>query len=174
LRATQILFSIAYLDETLGLLVEDADRARFESWDQVRATAGLTVAVPNLPYYVDKLHQLVPEAGVVKVSNVGAVVEQVGGKADAMLLPAERGSAWTLIYPRFTVIVPGPAPIKMPLGYPIARRDETFADFVNTWIALKQKDGTIRELYDYWILGRTAEQKGRRWSVIKDVLHWER
>ena len=96
----------------------------------------------------------------------------MGGAADALMLPAERGSAWTLIYPKYSVVVPGPAPIRMPLAYPVARRDQGFASFVNTWILLKQKDGTITSLYDYWVLGRRAQAPERRWSIVKDVLHW--
>ncbi len=34
------------------------------------------------------------------------------------------------------------------------------------------KDKTIDRLYNYWILGIGAEEKGHRWSIIRDVLHW--
>jgi ABC-type amino acid transport substrate-binding protein len=172
-RATETLLSRSYLDETLGLLVQDADRARFQTWDDVRAAGALTVAVPNLSYYVDKMRQLAPQATIVTVDDVAGAVDGLDREVDAMLLPAERGSAWTLIYPRFSMVVPGPTPIRMPLAYPIARHDRDFANFVDTWIMLKQKDGTIDALYDYWILGRSAARPSRRWSVIKDVLHWE-
>ena len=37
-------------------------------------------------------------------------------------------------------------------------------------IAVKSK--LIDELYDHWILGRGAEVKQPRWSIIRDVLHW--
>ena len=30
----------------------------------------------------------------------------------------------------------------------------------------------IDQLYDHWILGRDAEKRGPRWSVIRDVLGW--
>lgn len=172
-RATRSLFTMSYMDETLGLLVRDADRGRFETWDEVRAAGALTIAVPAVPYYVDKLRQLVPAATLELSSSAEEAIGKVGGRADALMLPAERGSAWTLIHPQFSVIVPGPAPIRIPLAYPVARRDEAFVNFVNTWIVLKQKDGTIATLYDYWVLGRRAEPPTRRWSVIKDVLHWE-
>jgi ABC-type amino acid transport substrate-binding protein len=91
---------------------------------------------------------------------------------DAIALPAERGSAWTLIYPRYTVVVPEPSRIRLPLAYPMPRDDEAFAGLINMWIELKRKDGTIDALYQYWILGRNAEQARRRWSIIRDVLHW--
>ena len=50
--------------------------------------------------------------------------------------------------------------------------DDDFARVVDTWIQLKQKDGTIAALYDYWILGRSAGGAAPRWSVLRDVLHW--
>jgi hypothetical protein len=60
----------------------------------------------------------------------------------------------------------------VPLAYAIARHDQVFASFVNTWIDLKRKDGTIDRLYRYWILGQNAAAARPRWSIIRDVLHW--
>ena len=62
--------------------------------------------------------------------------------------------------------------MKVPLAYPIARHDEAFASFINTWIELKRKDGTIDTLYSYWVLGRDAAPPRPRWSIIRNVLHW--
>jgi proton glutamate symport protein len=87
-------------------------------------------------------------------------------------LPAERGSAWTLMYPRFSVVVPEPATIRIPLAYPLGRDDRAFETFINTWIELKRKDRTIADAYEHWILGRSAERPTRRWSIIRDVFHW--
>ena len=70
------------------------------------------------------------------------------------------------------VVVPEPGLIKVPLAFPLARRDERFASFINTWIDLKRRDGTLDELYSYWILGRNAAPKTPRWSVIRNVLGW--
>jgi ABC-type amino acid transport substrate-binding protein len=91
---------------------------------------------------------------------------------DAVLFPAERGSAWTLMYPAYSVVVPEPGIVKVPLAYPIARRDQAFAAFVNTWIDLKKKDGTMDAVYRYWILGQNPSARVPRWSIIRDVLHW--
>ena len=52
------------------------------------------------------------------------------------------------------------------------RGEPDLVDFVNTWIDLKKKDHTIDVLFEHWILGKDALQKGPRWSVIRDVLHW--
>ena len=51
--------------------------------------------------------------------------------------------------------------------------DEVFAG-MNQEIgkALKKKDGTIDDLYDYWILGKDPKEKEPRWCVLRDVLGW--
>ncbi len=54
----------------------------------------------------------------------------------------------------------------------MARRDIETARFLSNWIDLKKKDGTIQALSDHWILGRDARPPTRRWSVLRNVLHW--
>ena len=78
----------------------------------------------------------------------------------------------TLLYPKYTVVVPEPGIVKIPLAFPVARRDQDWASFLNTWIELKRRDGTIDALYDHWILGKQAAKRQPRWSVIRNVLGW--
>jgi len=150
----------------------DYAREQFSSWSAIEARPTTTIAVPNVPYYIDKLRERLPRARVTLVDDLGAAFAQPDPAVDAIALPAERGSAWTLLYPQFTVVVPEPGVVKVPLAYAIARHDDAFASFVNTWIDLKRKDGTIERLYNYWVLGREAAPRQPRWSIIHDVLHW--
>ena len=171
-RASTTLFSVSYLEETLGFLVLDERRTAFEDWTSIKNAGPLVVAVPDIPYYVDRVRELIPSVKLRKVEDITALLASASPDVDAIALPAERGSAWTLMYPRYTVVVPTPSRIRIPLAYPLARNDQAFARFVNTWVQLKIKDGTIDELYEYWILGRRAEGKAQRWSIIRNVLHW--
>jgi hypothetical protein len=57
-------------------------------------------------------------------------------------------------------------------AYPVARRDQEWGQFVNTWIELKRRDGTIDALYRHWILEDHAFRRQPCWSVIRNVLHW--
>jgi len=172
LRAATLLFSNSYLDETFALVVPDYAREQFSSWSAIEARPATRIAVPNVPYYIDKLRAKLPRARLTIVEDLGAAFAQPDPTVDAIAIPAERGSAWTLLYPQFTVVVPEPGIVKIPLAYPIARHDDAFASFINTWIDLKRKDGTIETLYDYWVLGREAAPRQPRWSIIRDVLHW--
>jgi Na+/H+-dicarboxylate symporter/ABC-type amino acid transport substrate-binding protein len=171
-RARAMLFSDSYLDETIAFVVRDDQREQFVNWDAIRAHGPLTIAVPDVPYYVSKLREMLPDAVIQVHAAIEPLFDQATTQLDALALPAERGSAWTLIHPQYSVVVPGPDPIRVPLAYPISRRDEQFTSFINTWIALKRKDGTLDAAYKHWILGQDAAPRQPRWSIIRDVLHW--
>ncbi len=167
-----MLFSNSYLDETLALLVRDHDRERFASWSAIQRLGAVTIAGPDLPYFVDKMRAMVPDATIKTFSSVEELFASNQSGVDAIALPAERGSAWTLLYPQYSVVVPEGTIVKIPMAYPIGRRDGGLASFVNTWIELKRKDGTLDALFKYWMLGQNAAPKRPRWSIVRDVLHW--
>ena len=109
---------------------------------------------------------------VIGVSDLEKLFSTWDPSVTAIAFPAERGSAWTLMYPQFSMVVPEPGIVKIPLAFPIARHDQAFASFISTWIDLKRKDGTIQGAYDYWVLGRESGQRQPRWSILRNVLHW--
>jgi len=171
-RAADTLFSTAYLDETLAFVVADHLRDRFASWDVIRRQGRLRLGVPNLPYYLRKVSEELPQADITTFDSAEALFGPDGRALDALVATAERGSAWTLLHPELSVVVPMPGVIRVPLAYPIAARDSGLARLINTWIDLKRKDGTIQVLYNHWILGRDAAPARPRWSILRNVLHW--
>jgi Na+/H+-dicarboxylate symporter/ABC-type amino acid transport substrate-binding protein len=171
-RAATVLFSTSYLDETMGLVVPDSAREQFSSWSVIVSRPATIIAVPDVPYYIDKIRQMLPRAELRVFADLTTIFAEQNPHVDAIAITAERGSAWTLLYPQYSVVVPEPGIVKVPLAYPIARHDEAFASFINTWIDLKRKDGTIDTLYNYWVLGRDAAPRQPRWSIIRNVLHW--
>jgi ABC-type amino acid transport substrate-binding protein len=170
LRASTMSFSAPYLDETLGWVVRDHLRNRFESWDTIAAIEGLRIGAIDAPYYLTELHERAPALRFERLSP--DVTDEAVAAYDAFLIPAERGSVWTLLHPEFTVVVPRPDRIKVPLAYPLFRHGERWEQFVNTWIELKRRDATLDRLYRHWILGQDAVDVTPRWSVVRSVLHW--
>jgi ABC-type amino acid transport substrate-binding protein len=172
-RAGEMLFSEPYLDETLGFVVKDHLRDRCSNWANIRELGSVSVAIPNLPYYVDQIRRRAPTLTLESVETLNIIESGLRQATfDAVALPAERGSILTLLYPKYTVVVPEPDTVRIPLAYPVARRDQEWAQFVNTWIDLKRRDGTIDALYGHWILGKYAVKREPRWSVVRNVLHW--
>jgi len=129
--------------------------------------------VPRVPYYVKKLQAELPNAKLTEVDWTRDLFDPAS-PADAIALTAERGSTMTLLNPAYSVVVPQPGVLKVPLAYAMANGDTRMASFIDTWIELKRKDGTVDRLFSHWILGRSAEVRSPRWSVIRDVLHWDR
>ena len=171
-RASTMLLSAPYLDETLAFVVPDHARGTFATWEGIRALGHVKIAVPAVPYYMNMLKERLPGAEIVANGSIDTMFAHWDPSLTAVALPAERGSAWTLLYPQFSVVVPGPGTVKVPLAFPISRRDEPFADFINTWIDLKRKDGTMDQVYDYWVLGKDRNTRHPRWSIVRNVLHW--
>lgn len=172
-RAGEMLFSEPYLDETLAFVVKDHLREEFSSWANVRDLGVFPVAIPDLPYYVEQIKRRAPALKLELVDTLNHIEDGLKkGTFDAVVLAAERGSVLTLLYPKFTVVVPEPGIVKIPLAYPVARRDQEWAQFVNTWIELKRRDGSIDALYGHWVLGKQAGKRQPRWSIVRNVLHW--
>lgn len=164
-------FSEPYLDETLAFIVKDHLRERFESWSTIAAATDLVIATPALPYYQRLLSDRLPGRELKSYATDQDPLDDALG-FDAVALPAERGSVLTMLNPKWTVVVPQPGLVKVPIALPVARHDVEWARLVNTWIELKHRDGTLDTLYQHWILGRMAEKPAPRWSVIRNVLHW--
>jgi Na+/H+-dicarboxylate symporter len=171
-RAMEMVFSQPYLDETLAFIMPDHRRDDFADLERIRRTPDLRIAVPPLPYYVEKLRKGLPDAEIVPVETPEALLADWPDDIDASLTTAERGSAMSLLHPHMAVAVPLPAIVRAPLAYPMPHGDEEFVRFVDNWIELKKRDDTITRARDYWVLGKAAVPTRPRWSIVRNVLGW--
>jgi ABC-type amino acid transport substrate-binding protein len=171
-RAQEVTFSAPYMDMTMAFVVKDYRLEEFSTWEALHRLKAPRIGVLNVPYYVSKVHRFLPQATLVPLNSITEFFEGKGEEIDAFLYTAEAGSAWSLLYPAYTVAVPQPGVLKGPVAYPLPRGDRELADFINVWIELKKRDRTLDTLYDYWILGKNAVPKQPHWSVLRNVLHW--
>jgi ABC-type amino acid transport substrate-binding protein len=81
------------------------------------------------------------------------------------------GSANTLLYPSYSVVVPKPV-AKVPVAFALPRGDAVMKAFIHNRLLLEQQSGRLAALYDYWVLAHGLEQGDGRWSVIRDELGW--
>jgi Na+/H+-dicarboxylate symporter len=168
-RLATMRFSSPYAEATGALMVRDHRRREFEHRIEDRDFHGIRIAVPREAGMAALITALLPGAEIVNIAEPRDYLD--GEPADAMVCAAEAGSAWTLLYPDFSVVVIRPL-VAVPAGYPVSQRDEAFAEFLSGWIEYVRGTPLDEHLYDHWILGKSAEQQGPRWSVIRDVLHW--
>ena len=171
-RVRTMALSHSYMDTTLAFIVKDHWRDEFSSWESIQQLDTPRIGVPKVHYFTSVIRDHLPNAKIVPMDSVREYFKKEWQNLEAFSLGAEASAAWTLVYPHFQVTVPLPNPVKIPLAYAMPRGEPDWVDFVNTWIDLKKKDHTIDVLFEHWILGKHALQKGPRWSVIRDVLHW--
>jgi Na+/H+-dicarboxylate symporter/ABC-type amino acid transport substrate-binding protein len=170
-RAEVASLSTPYMEETLALVVEDYRRSEFSSREARQKLKAPKLAILDVPYFISFVREQLPKAQLVIVNSPEEFFATKGKSVDGFVYTAERGSAWSLLYPEYTVVVPSPA-IALPLSYAMARGDRDLVDYVNALVELKKSDGTLKKLYNYWVLGRFAAETQPRWSVIRNVLHW--
>lgn len=169
-RALDMALSSPYMESSLSLVVRDHRRREFVDWQAIEKVDPLKLAVVNLPFLVQRAQRSLPNARVESIDTPTEFLTAKPGRFDAMLYSAEAGSAWTLLFPDFSVVVPEPSVISIPVAFALPVDSPRWRRYVDAWIGLNKSGRRIERLYDYWILGRGAEDKKRRWSVVHNVL----
>jgi len=167
--------SAPYLTGTMALAVRDERRDEFGSIEALHHSHGLKVGVPlDLSQVKFSMKRYFGDADVefVTLETWQPFFEGRHPDLDAFLVPAENASAWTLLHPDYTVVVPQPDPVKIPSAFGLALDTDDLANVVNEWVVFATNEGMIRRAYDYWILGQGAGEKQPRWSIVRNVLGW--
>lgn len=172
-RAQAMLHTEGYLDVNLALATRDFRAAEFKELQAIREMDDLRVGFVDISrVFVNRLRSSLPDATLVEIENNEEFFRGKHPDLDVLLISAESGSAFTVFYPDYEIVIPDNVRVRLPLFYAIGNRDGEFRDFLEYWMSLKRKDGTSQEYFDHWVLGKTGNGKPPRWSVIRDVLHW--
>jgi len=170
--ATELTFSHSYLDETFAFIVKDHLRDEFSTREAVKGLESPRIGVLDDPYMIWLIQYYLPTAKIVKVKSPREFFRKKTKDVDAFFFTAEAGSAWTLLYPDYSAVVPQPDVASIPMAYPVPQGEKKLLDFVNSWLDLRKKDTSIQKVFNHWILGQGAKEKKPRWSIIRDMLHW--
>ncbi len=168
--------SAPYLTGTMALAVRDERRQEFDSVEDLQQSHGLMIGVPlDKRQVIYSLKRYFGDADVqfITLDFWQPFFEGQHPELDAFLVPAENGSAWTLLHPEYTIVVPQPDPVKVPSAYGLALDAEQLESAVNEWVVFATNEGMINRAYNYWILGQGAVEKRPRWSIMRDVLDWQ-
>jgi Na+/H+-dicarboxylate symporter/ABC-type amino acid transport substrate-binding protein len=164
-----------YLEGALSVVVRDHRRKDFAERDRLLAHRELTIAYPGPVEYIrDAVELSLPGVKITwkEIDGFEEFFQQEGEAIDALIVEAEIGTAWTLLHPEYAVVIPESSKLNIPLGFAVAKGQHDFAASLGRWLTAKEATGEIQSAYDYWILGKGAEKREPRWSVMKDVLGW--
>jgi ABC-type amino acid transport substrate-binding protein len=113
---------------------------------------------------------LFPDARVTPIDTPRQYFKGQYQDVDALVFSAETGAAWAMLYPEYSVVVPKGLKLKAPVGLTLPKGQQDYVQFMNTWLTLKEDNGFLQRVYDYWILGENPGARKARWSVLHDVL----
>ena len=165
-------FSAPYTNHTLAFIVRDAERRSFGDLASIRALDAPRIGVgAGSASFQRRVAELVPGAELVPIAEARPFFRKEQD-LDALVFSAEAGSAWTLIYPDFSVVVPEGTRIQVPAALALPPEQPGMERFVNTWLMLSERNGLFDELYRHWILGEIDTEDRPRWSIARDVLGW--
>mgnify|MGYP001555754221 FL=1 len=164
-----------YTTGLLSMVVRDYRRDEFSTRDKILEQDRLVIAYPGPVAYIrDSIQRWMPGNHIEwrHINSFNEFFEQEGDEFDALLVEAEIGTAWTLLHPDYDAVLPKNSKMKMPAGFAVARGEHNFAALLGRWLKAKESTSEIEIAYEYWVLGKGADQKGPRWSIGKDVLGW--
>jgi len=164
-----------YFTATIGLATRDERRHEFASLDKLRHASGLKIGVPLDTSQLEYVMQRYFNGSDTEYVTVGFWNEYFNGEhpeIDAFLMPAEHATGWSLLHPEYTVVVPQPDPVEVPSGFGVALGADDLARLVDEWILAARSAGIIDRSFEYWVMGRGAEDPEPRWSIMRNVLGW--
>ncbi len=171
--ALDISFSSPYTHHTAALIIPDSRREEFGSVTKINRMKQFRLGMKSSAYYNQAVQELFPQATMVPVASPREYFKSKGDDIDGLIFSAEAGSAWTMLYPQYSTVIPEGLQLKAPVAFYLPKGEEDYTRFINTWLILKKDNGLLDRIYDYWILGENPKAKKPRWSVIRNVFGWE-
>ena len=170
-RLTQMRFPRSISTVTAALIVPDHRREEISRMMDRHDFTGITLATARSDDASTIASTLLPGAEFTTLGSLREYLESGGKGADGMVWAAESGSAWTLLYPNFSRVLIRPL-FQVPTSYPMALNNTELEGIISQWLGVIQVGPFDEQLYDHWILGKSADKRGKRWSMIRNVLGW--
>jgi ABC-type amino acid transport substrate-binding protein len=170
----ELRFSRPHTEGVYGFAVRDERRHDFATLAAIRAQRDLKIGMlVSVDFMQDRIRDYLGPADATFVSLVTPREFFEGRRPDldAMFVRAEVGSAWSLLHPEYSVVIPQPVIFKAPAGIAVSRAyAQDLAAFIDDWLVIQQASGAVQRAHDYWVLGQGAEEKRPRWSILRNVL----
>lgn len=146
--------TIPYSEETLAFLVKSERRQQFYTWKNINQQQDLLIGIPETFFYRDGIQRHLSKPKIWEISSPRLLFNEKYQDIDAMMFGAAAASAWSLLYPSYSVVVPKPLLPPVMLAFPINRDDYGFGHFMSNWITTKQQSHALDALFKYWIKGQ--------------------
>jgi cyclohexadienyl dehydratase len=151
-RARGAAFTAPYFEFSSVPVAAKAAAARFGSWDAINAD-GVRVAVSMGTVFEDQAKQHFPRARIVSVQAPATGFQEVlAGRADLTLTSNVEASSLVRRFDALTLLAASVQPRnRRPAAFMMAQDDPVWLNYVNTWVALKSREGFFEALENKWL-----------------------
>lgn len=165
-RIINMQFSNSYIEQANALVLRITDVDKYRNPAQVNNDPNFRLGTEGAYKQVAQTH--FPN----KSFTIGTLDGLAQNKYDGFLWGELQSYIWCLTNPSFTTLTFHGLLGKKYFAYPLKKESELFLHFINEWLVLKQEQGFAHRQRQYWFLGKEYDPGLKRWSVIRDVLHW--
>ena len=169
-RLLQAGFTEPYQTATIAIVVPDHRRREFDTWDDPQRPSEVRLGVAYEEVAVAAERQL-PGVRIKVIESLRSFFEGQYPELDGLIIAAEEGAAWNVLYPENSVVIPRPV-VQRPVGIAVRLTDGDWLRFLDGWLKFERLDGSLDRLSVYWVEGGGTETNSPRWCVMRDVLHW--
>jgi len=170
-RLSTLTASMSYYQSPVALFMPAERAQRFRTREDILAMKGLRLAMSVDPVLHPLWQRLFPNAEIVMVPDYRTLPDFA--KVDAAIWTLEQAAALARSHPGITAVVPQNLSNPFLLSYLMPPGSEVMMHFVNYWQELRRADGMRTREANYWLLGRPRTPAAPRWSVVRNVLHWQ-
>ena len=143
--------TVPYSTQSLAFIVKDERRVEFKNWSEIIENKDLTIGIPETFFYQKAVERNFIYNKAWEISTPRLFFKEKYEHIDGMLFGAAAASAWSLLHPEYTVIVPKPVLAPLSMAFPINHNDQAFELFMRNWLEMKQQSKVIDQLFNYWI-----------------------
>ena len=169
-RLSVLSASSPYYQSPLAVFLPSDRAARFRTREQILAMPNLRIGVFDDPVPRPALARVFRRAEIVVVPDYNRLPDFT--KIDAAIWTLEQAGALARSNPSITAVMPKDVGNPFLLTYLMPPDSDEMVHFVSYWLDLRKADGMRAREVSYWLLGQPRTLAPPRWSVVRDVLHW--
>ncbi len=171
-RIQNALFSNSYLTSAIVMVMSEEKKKKYRDSSSIFENPKLRIASVRGTAYAEIARQLFPHHNHIFLENYDSFAKN--NIADVLIWDELEAVAWILKHRSYRVLFPNPAIGLDTFCYLLKNDDFRFQQFINDWLVLKKNEGFFDHQYELWIKGKTdkVELQERRWSIVRNILHW--
>lgn len=154
---SRFTLSTPYSQQAIAMIVKDKRRAEFTDWTNIINNKSLVLGIPETFFYKDAVKAYFKHGKAWELSTPRLFFKEEHQDIDGMIFGAPAASAWTLLYPDYTVVMPKPMRPPLNMAFPINKDDQVFELFLRNWIQMKQQSQELEQIFAYWIEGKMPQ-----------------